>query len=135
MALDVGTKTIGVARADIVAKLASPHSTLSRQGVKKDTARLLHLVRELGVESIVVGLPYELDGTEGRSAKLARQIGEAIREASGLPVHYQDERYSTVEAEHRLKQAGVDSRKRKSVIDQAAAAVILEDFLRLTPQD
>jgi putative Holliday junction resolvase len=135
LALDVGTKTIGVARADIVAKLASPHSTLSRQGVKKDTARLLHLVRELGVESSVVGLPYELDGTEGRSAKLARQIGEAIREASGLPVHYQDERYSTVEAEHRLKQAGVDGRKRKSVIDQAAAAVILEDFLRLTPQD
>jgi putative Holliday junction resolvase len=135
LALDVGTKTIGVARADIVAKLASPHSTLARQGVKKDTVRLLHLIRELGVEYIVVGLPYELDGDEGRSARLARQIGEAIQDASGLPVHYQDERYSTVEAEHRLKQAGLDGRQRKSVIDQAAAAVILEDFLRMNPQD
>jgi putative Holliday junction resolvase len=135
LALDVGTKTIGVARADIVAKLASPHSTIARKGVKKDTVRLLHLIQELGVESIVVGLPYELDGTEGRSARLARQIGEALREASELPVHYQDERYSTVEAEHRLKQAGLDGRQRKSVIDQAAAAVILEDFLRLERPD
>ena len=135
LALDVGTKTIGVARADIVAKLASPHSTIARKGVKKDTVRLLHLIQELGVERLVVGLPYELDGTEGRSARLARQIGESIREASELPVHYQDERYSTVEAEHRLKQAGLDGRQRKSVIDQAAAAVILEDFLRLEHQD
>ena len=130
LALDVGTKTIGIARADIVARLASPHSTLARQGVKKDTARLVHLIQELGAEQVVVGLPYELDGAEGRSARLARQIGDAISEASGLPVHYQDERYSTVEAEHRLRQAGHDGRQRKSVIDQAAAAVILEDYFR-----
>jgi len=81
------------------------------------------------VAIVVVGLPYELDGTEGRSARLARQIGEALGEASGVPIHYQDERYSTVVAEERLRMAGRNARRRKETIDQAAAAVILGDYL------
>ena len=130
IALDVGTRTIGIARTNVDSGLASPHSTLSRKGVKKDTARLSQLVDELGAEAIVVGLPYELDDSEGRAARLARQIGEAIGEATGLPVHYQDERYSTVVAEEKLMASGYDGRQRKAIIDQAAAAVILEDWLK-----
>jgi len=130
IALDVGTRTIGIARAHTATGLATPHSTLSRKGVKKDTLRLVHVVQELHAEAIVVGLPYELDDSEGRSARLARQIGEAIGEATDLPIHYQDERYSTVVAEEKLRASGYDGRQRKAIIDQAAAAVILDDWLK-----
>ena len=129
IALDVGTKTIGIARAMSVAGLPTPHSTLSRKGVKTDVVKLVHLVSELNAQLIVVGLPFELDDTEGRSARLARQIGDALGAATGIEVHFQDERYSTVVAEERLKAAGYDGRQRKERIDQAAAAVILGDYL------
>jgi putative Holliday junction resolvase len=128
IALDVGTKTIGIARASIDARLATPHSTLSRKGVKQDVVRLAHLTTELTVELVVVGLPFELDGSEGRSARLARQVGDALGTATGLPIFYQDERYSTVVAEERLRAAGYNGYQRKSIIDQAAAAVILGDY-------
>jgi len=129
LALDVGTKTIGIARANTDAQLPAPHSTLGRKGVKQDVARLCTIVKELTITLIVVGLPYELDGTEGRSARLARQIGDALGEATGLPIHYQDERYSTVVAEERLRAAGHNAQRRRETIDQAAAAVILGDYL------
>ena len=129
IALDVGTKTIGVAKVTLPGGLPTPHSTLSRKGVKTDVQRLTHLIRELKVHQLVVGLPYELDGTEGRSARLARQVGDALAEATGLVAHYQDERYSTVVAEERLRAAGYNSVTQKAKIDQAAAAVILGDFL------
>lgn len=129
LALDVGTKTIGIARATTDGRIPAPHSTLRRKGVRQDVARLSHLVKDLQVAIVVVGLPYELDGTEGRSARLARQVGEALADASGIPVHYQDERYSTVVAEERLRMAGHNAQRRKDTIDQAAAAVILGDYL------
>ena len=74
----VGTRTIGIARAQSTNGIATPHCTISRQGVKKDTVKLLHIVQELKVDTVVVGMPYELDDSEGRSARLARQIGESI---------------------------------------------------------
>ena len=129
IALDVGTKTIGVAKVTLPGGLPTPHSTLSRKGVKTDVQRLTHLVQELNATQLVVGLPYELDGTEGRSARLARQVGDALSEATSLTVHYQDERYSTVVAEERLRAAGYNSVAQKTKIDQAAAAVILGDYL------
>ena len=130
IALDVGTRTIGIARAQSVSGIATPHSTLSRQGVKKDTAKLVKIMADLKAEVVVVGLPYELDDSEGRSARLARQIGTAIEETTGVPVHYQDERYSTVVAEEKLMASGYSGRERKAIIDQAAAAVILDDWLK-----
>lgn len=130
LALDVGTKTIGIARAEVGVGFVSPLSTLSRKGVKQDCARLARICTEQGAVEVVVGLPYELDGGEGRSARLARQVGDALAALTGLPVHYQDERWSTTEAAHRLQAAGYSAREQKSRIDQAAAAVILEDWLR-----
>lgn len=129
IALDVGTRTIGIARAQATHGIATPHCTLSRQGVKKDTAKIVHIIEELRAETVVVGLPYELDDTEGRSARLARQIGTAVEEAIGIDVQYQDERYSTVVAEERLMERGYNAQQRKGIIDQAAAAVILSDWL------
>lgn len=131
IALDVGTKTIGVAATDPLGMFAQPVCTVSRKGVKKDVAVLQTIFEEQRPEAVVVGLPYELDGTEARSARLARQIGEAVEEATGLSVHYVDERFSSVEAERRMIEAGVKRKKRKEVIDQAAAIVILESWLAM----
>lgn len=129
--LDVGTKTIGVALTDRLGLLAHPVCTLSRKGVRQDVDRLERLFVEHEVRAVVVGLPYELDGSEARSARLARQIGEEITKRTELPVHYVDERYSSVDAERRLIQAGMSRAKRKEVIDQAAAVVILETWMDL----
>lgn len=131
LGLDVGTKTIGVARMDDRVGIGNPWFTLSRSGVKADVARLRTTWRRLDepVSAVVVGLPLELDGAEGRSCRLARQVGEAVA-ALGIPVHYQDERFSTVEAARRLQAAGHSAQEQKSIIDQAAAAVIVEDWHR-----
>lgn len=133
ISLDVGTKTIGVARAAVRGPaIASPQFTLRREGLKRDIPRLWATVEQWGtVDTWVVGLPLELDGTEGRSARLARQVGDAVARLGGT-VDYQDERFSTVEATRRLRAGGMDSRKQRQVIDSAAAAVILEDWLGRT---
>ena len=130
VSLDVGTKTIGVARASARGPaIASPQFTLRREGLKRDVPRLLATVGAWGaVHTWVVGLPLELDGSEGRSARLARQVGDAIA-GSGARVDYQDERFSTVEASRRLHAQGLDTRQQKQKIDSAAAAVILEDWM------
>lgn len=131
LSLDVGTKTIGVARAYTDGpQIASPLMTLRRKSVKKDAAALAELCSKHSIDAVVVGLPLEEDGAEGRAVRLARQVGDALGEASGLPIHYQDERYSTLEASRRLSERGLDARRQKAVIDQAAAAVILEDWLK-----
>lgn len=129
MGLDVGTKTIGVALSDELRMLAHPTCTVSRGGVRRDTEVLLGLVREREVDHLVVGLPLELDGREDRPARLARQIGTALAEASGLPVAYVDERFSSVQAERRLIAAGMSRARRKAVIDQEAAVIILQGWL------
>ena len=129
IALDVGTKTIGVAVSDKLGITCTPVTTISRKGVKKDTAQITRLITEMHIEEVVVGLPYELDDTEGRSAKLARQIGEAVRDASNIPLHYVDERYSSVDAEEQLIAQNLSRKRRKAVIDQAAAMIILRSWL------
>jgi len=129
VALDVGTKTIGVARCADGSTLVTPLMTIARRGVRKDTARLVEILAHQNAQAVVVGLPFELSGEEGRSARLARQIGEAVGEATGLIIHYQDEQYSTLEASRLLYEQGLSSRQQRHKIDQAAAAVILKDWL------
>ncbi len=129
MALDVGTKTIGVAVSDPLGMLAHPVVTLSRKGVRQDTVKITELVKARDVVRVIVGLPLELDGTEERSARLARQIGVAVRGSTGLPVGYLDERYSSVDAERQLIEADVSRARRKTIIDQQAAVLILQSFL------
>ena len=129
MALDVGTKTIGIALSDELRLFPQPYRTLSRRGVRKDVEVLQHVIEEQDVDHVVVGLPLELDGSEARSARLARQVGDAVRERSGLPVTYIDERFTSVEAEQLLIRMNVSRKRRREVIDQAAAALILQSFL------
>jgi putative Holliday junction resolvase len=129
MALDVGTKTIGVARSDATGIAVEPVTTIARTGVKADVERIAALIVAHDVERVVVGLPYELDGTEARSARLARQVGEATAARTGLPVVYVDERYTSVDAHRGLIAAGWSREQRKQVIDQAAAVLILKTWL------
>ena len=129
LALDVGTKTIGIARASPPLNIPQTLYTLARRSVRKDAMELANVCRKERATIVVVGLPLELSGDEGRSARLARQVGDALGALTGLTVNYQDERFSTVEASRRLYAQGLDARAQKSRIDAAAAAVILEDWL------
>lgn len=132
--LDVGTKTIGVAVSDGLGMLAHPVTTIARKGVRQDVEQLVALLAVRDVGQIVVGLPYELDGSEERSAKLARQVGDAFGAATGLPVAYVDERFTSVDAERQLIAAGMSRAKRKAVIDQQAAVIILQSWMDQRPR-
>jgi len=129
LGLDVGTKTIGVAISDAIGMLAHPVGTLQRKGVRKDVAALAELASTREASAVVVGLPLELDGTEARSCRLARQIGSAMHARTGLDVAYVDERYTSVDAERMLIEAGKSRADRREVIDQQAAVLILQSFL------
>ncbi len=129
LALDVGTKTIGLAISDPLGLFAQPLYTVVRQGVKKDCSELALVCAEKEVTQLVVGLPFELDGSEARPARLARQVGAALAELTGLPLVYIDERFTSVQAERHLLEADLSRAKRKEVIDQAAALIILQSWL------
>lgn len=133
VSLDVGTKTIGVATCDPAGRFVLADRTITRRGVAKDAAEIARICSEKQATRVVVGLPLTPEGQEARSARLARQVGEAVAATTGIPVDYQDERYSTVEADWRLREAGLDGRQRREVVDAAAAVVILEDWLARQP--
>ena len=129
IALDVGTKAIGLAKADVRSRLAAPWKTLSRRGVKKDVAAIHGLKAGDKVDAYVVGLPILPDGTEGRSCRLARQVGEALKAISKVPVHYVDESDTSNEASLLLGEVGHGVAETRRRIDQAAAALILQQWL------
>lgn len=129
MGLDVGTKTVGVALSDELGLTAQGDQVLRRVGLQKDVAALVALARERDVERYVVGLPLNMDGSEGPRAEATRRFGDALAKASGLPVDYQDERLTTVAAERALLEADLSRERRKRVIDQVAATLILQAWL------
>ncbi len=129
MGLDVGTKTVGVAISDELGLTAQAVTTLRRKGFRSDVEALRALAEDHSVTQLVVGLPLNMNGTEGERAAESRKLGDALAEASGLPVVYWDERLSTVAAERALLEADVSREQRKKVIDQVAAAIILQGWL------
>jgi putative Holliday junction resolvase len=128
LGLDVGSRTIGVAVSDELGMAAHGVTTLQRRGTQKDVAQVLELVRRYQAERIVVGMPYDIDGNEGPRAIRVRVFFDALAGA-GLAVDEWDERYSTVEATATLLEANVSRARRKEVIDQMAAQVILQGWL------
>lgn len=131
LGLDVGSKTIGVAITDEANIAAHPLTVLERVGNSGDSARIAKLVSTHGVTDVVVGLPFELSGRVGHRARRVRELGAALRAALGDAVtyHEQDERFTTAEAERVLLAADVSRAKRRKVIDQQAAALILQAWL------
>lgn len=128
LGLDVGSKTIGVALSDELLLCAHPQKTLMRRGTRKDVETVMELCKKHGVSQVVVGLPYDCEGNEGHRAKRVRVLGDALA-AAGLTIEYQDESYSTVEAESVLLEADLSRARRKEVVDRLAAAVILQAWL------
>ena len=131
LGLDVGSKTIGIALTDEANIAAHPLTVLERAGNSGDSARIAALVAEHGVTDLVVGMPYELSGRIGHRARRVRELIAALRAALGAAVayHEQDERFTTAEAERVLLAADVSRARRRQVIDQQAAALILQAWL------
>lgn len=130
MALDYGEVRIGIAFSDLLKTIASPFQTYKRKGEKQDLEFFSALSKENDVELIVVGLPKNMDGTEGERAIKTREFGEKIKEATNLNVVYVDERLTSIEAEEMLIQSGMRREKRKEIIDKIAASLILESYLK-----
>jgi putative Holliday junction resolvase len=130
MGVDVGTARVGLALSDPTGTLASPLETLRRAKNKSDLDRLAALVVEHEVTEVVVGEPVHLSGASGASAQDANNYAQELADRiPDVPVILIDERLSTVTAASHLREGGIDSRKQRPVIDQAAAVVILQQFL------
>jgi putative Holliday junction resolvase len=130
LGVDVGTVRVGLALSDPTGTLASPLETLRRAKNKSDLDRLAALVLEHEVSEVVVGEPVHLSGASGASAADAADYAQELADRiPDVPVILIDERLSTVTAASQLREGGIDSRKQRGVIDQAAAVVILQQFL------
>ena len=132
VALDHGAKRIGVAAGDTETGMAFAHRAVKRRSLDHDLARVVELCTDEGAELVVVGLPLNLDGSEGSQAALVRAFGEALREA-GLAIVYEDERLTSWEAEQRLERAGSAPDRRSGEVDSAAAQLILQQYLDAKP--
>jgi putative holliday junction resolvase len=129
LGVDTGTVRVGLAVSDPDRKIASPLAVWQRHGAGLDADYFRRLVEAEEIGAIVVGLPVHLDSREGQKAAEARAFGEKLTAATGLPVVYWDERFTTVEAESHLWQAGLTHKRRKARRDQVAAQVMLQSFL------
>lgn len=129
MGLDVGTKTVGVAVSDALGLTGQAVVTLRRTNLKADLAELERLAREHEVTRVVVGLPLNMDGSEGPRAQASRDFGHKVEQRLGLPVEYWDERLTTVAAHRTLLEADLSRQKRKQVVDRLAATFILQGWL------
>ena len=130
LALDVGTVRIGVAICDELEMGAYPLVTYTRVGsLKRDIAAIQHIIAEQEADAVLVGLPTSLDGNEGAQAKYTRTFGNALTAVIPVPVAYWDESLTSVEAEERLIAMDYSRQKRRSVLDQWAAKILLESYL------
>ncbi|MCI9475476.1 Holliday junction resolvase RuvX [Anaerovoracaceae bacterium 41-7] len=135
IALDVGDKTVGIALSDALGITAQGLMTLERVGIRKDTGKILDLVKEYECDTIVIGLPKKLDGTDSIQTEKVyefRTMLENKMRSTGMKniqVVWQDERLTTVMAEKVLIEADVSRSKRKKVIDKQAAVIIMQSYL------
>ncbi|QMV40543.1 Holliday junction resolvase RuvX [Cohnella cholangitidis] len=129
MGLDYGERRIGVAMSDLFGWTAQGLEVIDQKVVADPMARIVELIRQHEVESIVVGLPKNMNGTVGPSGENCIAFAEKLKETLSLPVQLWDERLTTVSAERALLEADVSRRKRKQVIDKMAAAILLQSYL------
>lgn len=127
--LDLGDKTIGVAISDSLLSIASPHETIRRRKFGLDAARLLEIAAERNVGGIILGLPRNMDGSEGPRCQSTRAFARNLERLTELPIGYWDERLSTVAAEKALLEADASRKRRAEVIDNIAASYILQGVL------
>lgn len=130
LGIDLGDARVGVARSDELGWFAHPLETI--ETARTDAVRrIVDLVRELGAGTVVLGMPYRMDGSAGLAVDKAREFGKRLQAAlgEGVSLVEMDERWSTVSAQRQLREAGLGGRSHRPVIDQAAAVVILQSYL------
>lgn len=133
LGLDLGEKTIGLALSDVARLIASPLETIRRTKFTEDAQKLLALAQKNGVTGLVIGLPLNMDGTEGPSAQSARAFARNLSKLSPLKVAFWDERLSTIAVTRTLLEADTSRRRRAELVDKMAASYILQgalDWLR-----
>ena len=129
LALDIGTVRIGIATSDIMEIIASAYEVYRRKNPAEDVKHVAQIIQDLSVGEVVIGLPLKMDGSEGTSVEMAKSFGEELSKLVSVPIVYQDERLSTVEAERILIESGMRREKRKGKIDSIAATIILQTYL------
>ena len=127
--MDPGSKRVGLALSDPTETIAQALSTVPAEPGDTLAARLVEIAKTKGAGRVVVGLPLRLDGTRGPEAASAKQLADAVRQASGLPVELVDERMTTAAAERSLIAGGVRREKRRLVVDGVAATLLLQGHL------
>ena len=132
MGLDFGSKTVGVALSDLTGLIASPLEIIERERedkLRKTYARIEELIEEYKVTKIVLGLPLNMDSSEGERVKKTQEFKEALERRTGLEIVFWDERLSTVEAHDIMTEAGVKGIDRKKFVDKIAASIILQGYM------
>jgi len=130
LGLDLGSQRIGVALSTSDGSMATPYEVVARSGDRaRDHRTIADLAADAGAEQLVVGLPLSLDGSDGPAAVAARAEAAELELATGLPVELWDERLTTVTAEQQLRDLDLDAKARRRVVDQVAAAVMLQAWL------
>ena len=138
MAIDYGDARTGAAVSDLTGSIVGYTTVIHSWNRKKTISELVRLVREQGVERVVMGFPRNMDGSEGPRAELYRAFAADLEAALGMPVLLWDERRTTVEAHNILSETGYHGKKRKNTVDAVAASLILEGYLswlRLHPNE
>ncbi len=129
MGVDYGDARTGIAVSDLLCSIVGTTSVIHSRNIEKTIAQICAMVIESDVGEIVVGLPKNMDGSEGARAALCREFAASLQEATGLPVRLWDERRTTVEAHNILSQHNYHGQKRKNTVDAVAASLILEGYL------
>ena len=127
LGIDYGEVRIGLAIADMLLRIAHPHSVIQSGGDAISKINLL--IEDKGVEKVIIGLPRSLDGSEGPQAAESRRFGKEIAEITGVDIEYQDERLSSREADSILNDLGKNSREKRAIADAHQAAIILQSYL------
>jgi len=133
LAVDYGARRVGLAVSDPTGVAAEPLPNVVRRGDHQAAREVAEVARQRGVQTIVVGLPLRMDGTEGPQAQAARRFAQLVERYSGLPVRLWDERLTSAQAERLLIQDGVRRERRRAVRDRVSAALLLRSFLEAHP--
>lgn len=129
LSVDYGDKRTGIAICDKFEMLASPIGVLTEWNIDTLADKIVNISNERKVETIVVGLPKNMDGSEGFRADACKELGELLKCKTHIPVDFWDERLTTVSAHRILSENNVRGKKRKSVVDAVAAEIILQDYI------
>jgi putative Holliday junction resolvase len=129
LALDIGTKRIGVAKANTLISVAMPVKVINRETEEKDLKEIEDILTEYQIDKILLGLPINLNGKEEHFAKYVRKFGDILKKKFNKEIIYWDERLSSVSAERALNEGRIYGKKRKNKVDKIAATIFLQNYL------